>query len=312
MAVSHSKSRSPMISVIIPSYNHGEFIAEAIASVVAQNYRPLELIIVDDGSQDNSVTVINREIKDLQKHGPGLAVRFFRQPNSGAHIAINRGLNLADGEWLTILNSDDRFLPKRLSKLISKCRGEKSLLGLTRVLHVDANDRLVPPNSPFVSWYRDSLSKTFPTVGFHLLYNNVAVSTGNLFFHKSLFERLGGFRSYELMHDYDFILRSLTWTEPVWLREPLLAYRIHGQNTVTRVRHKSVYEAAEVATDFLAQTVLFPDPPNRAAPWAPRWGDKMKKFLTDNKDSWLRGWIGPDFIQESLAHLDKTKNREMW
>lgn len=100
------------VSVVIPLYNHARYIAEAVASVLDQGELLRELIVIDDGSRDASAEVM-----------AGLAagdarIRFLTQENRGAHATINRGLALATGEFVTILNSDDAYLPGRFAALV--------------------------------------------------------------------------------------------------------------------------------------------------------------------------------------------------
>jgi len=103
-----------LVSVIIPSYNHAMYISQAVNSVLQQTwsevlFRDLELIVIDDGSQDNSLEILER-LAILA----GSQMRVIGQENQGAHAAINRGLEMAKGSILAILNSDDHFHLRRL------------------------------------------------------------------------------------------------------------------------------------------------------------------------------------------------------
>ena len=99
----------PLVSVVIPSFNHARFIGSAVRSVLGQSLSDLELIVVDDGSTDNSLEILGG-FSD-----PRLKV--YPQANAGAHAAINRGLELASGVYLSILNSDDLYHRERLENL---------------------------------------------------------------------------------------------------------------------------------------------------------------------------------------------------
>ena len=94
------------VSVVIPSYNHAAYIREAVDSVLSQSLSDLELIVVDDGSQDESLDIL-AGYSDRRFH-------LYTQLNQGAHAAINRGLHAAAGDYLAILNSDDAYHPQRL------------------------------------------------------------------------------------------------------------------------------------------------------------------------------------------------------
>ena len=96
----------PLVSIIIPVYNAEAYLAEAIESVLRQTYRPIELIVVDDGSTDSSAEVAKRFDK----------VRFCFQPQSGAAAARNQGSSLAQGKFLAFLDADDLWSAHKLSR----------------------------------------------------------------------------------------------------------------------------------------------------------------------------------------------------
>jgi glycosyltransferase involved in cell wall biosynthesis len=96
-----------MVSVIIPTFNRAALLVKAIESVFAQTYKDYEVIVVDDGSVDNT-----REILKPYCH----QLRYFYQQNRGASAAQNNGIELAKGEWISILASDDEWLPTKLER----------------------------------------------------------------------------------------------------------------------------------------------------------------------------------------------------
>jgi glycosyltransferase involved in cell wall biosynthesis len=103
------KSKNPLVSVILPTYNRGWILTEAIDSVLAQDYKEYELIVVDDGSTDNT-----REILDT--YGQNIIV--LRQTNKGVSAARNRGIAEAGGQLIAFLDSDDLWLPRKLSRQV--------------------------------------------------------------------------------------------------------------------------------------------------------------------------------------------------
>src|SRR2546430_1228645 len=103
----------PLVSVILPVYNREKSVARAVESVLAQTYRPLELIVVDDGSTDGTRGV-------LEQFGGRIAL--LRQPNAGAYSARNLGLRHARGELVAFIDSDDIWLPHRLSAQVPLMR----------------------------------------------------------------------------------------------------------------------------------------------------------------------------------------------
>nr|VFJ75036.1 MAG: Glycosyltransferase involved in cell wall bisynthesis [Candidatus Kentron sp. FW] len=102
--------KPPLVSVIIPCYNHGRFVAEAIGSVLGQSHSPVEIIVVDDGSTDDSAQVIATF---------GDRVRLLRQENLGPSAARNTGFLASQGEFITFLDADDLYEADFITRLLS-------------------------------------------------------------------------------------------------------------------------------------------------------------------------------------------------
>lgn len=107
------KAMAELVSIIMPSYNTAEYIAETVQSVIAQIYQNWELIIVDDCSTDDTDEVIKPFLADGR-------IRYFKnEKNSGAAVSRNRALREAKGKWIAFLDSDDLWLPEKLEKQIA-------------------------------------------------------------------------------------------------------------------------------------------------------------------------------------------------
>jgi len=101
-----------LVSIVMPSYNTAEYIAESIQSVLAQSYKNWELLIVDDCSTDNTDEIVKPYLIDER-------IRYLRnEKNSGAAVSRNRALRDAKGKWIAFLDSDDLWMPDKLSKQI--------------------------------------------------------------------------------------------------------------------------------------------------------------------------------------------------
>jgi glycosyltransferase involved in cell wall biosynthesis len=108
---------SGLVSVIVPTYNRAQFLSTALDSVWNQTYRPIELIVVDDGSSDDTPSVVSRW---ADRHaGSRFKVRFRRQENSGAPTARNLGLIESRGEYIQFLDSDDALHPQKIGVQVS-------------------------------------------------------------------------------------------------------------------------------------------------------------------------------------------------
>lgn len=103
----------PLVSVIMPAYNSSDTIKESVNSIINQTYRNLELIIIDDYSDDETYDILENDFNDER-----IVIRRLTQ-NSGAGIARNEGINIAKGRFIAFCDSDDRWLPEKLTKQIS-------------------------------------------------------------------------------------------------------------------------------------------------------------------------------------------------
>jgi alpha-1,3-rhamnosyltransferase len=105
--------KTPLITVVIPSFNHQAYVAQSIQSVLDQTYKKIELIVIDDGSSDSSAKVIQK----LLHHNE---FKFITRKNRGLAATLNEGIKLAKGKYICFLASDDYFLPRRIEHAVSK------------------------------------------------------------------------------------------------------------------------------------------------------------------------------------------------
>ncbi len=225
----------PLVSVIVPSYNYEKYIRSALLSIFNQQYHSLELIIVDDSSKDKSCEIIESMLadKEFKKRFAKEIIFLKHDSNQGAHKSINEGINRSSGEYVTILNADDLFETNRIGELVSNIVEKQSHFIFSKVKVINEYEKEISDsNEQAIDFIRiqESIEK-FPTVGWSLIPHNTAISTGNMLFTKELFDRLGGFRNLQYCHDWDFALRALLVTEPLYIDTTLYLYRLHGNNT---------------------------------------------------------------------------------
>jgi len=219
-----------MISVVIPAYNHERFIGSTIESVLNQTWEQFELIIVDDGSTDSTADIIQ------SYDDPRLT--YYYQENQDAYNTINRGIGLAEGDFIAILNSDDIYDHNRLQRLIEKHKETGAQCLFTDVIPIsDEGEVFTNPDFGWNIWHQKNRNYYQKCGDLYsgFLHGNFMVTTSNLFMTAEAAAKVGKFCSLRYLHDYDFIFRMMrTYPQRVlYLQdEKLLYYRIHDGNTL--------------------------------------------------------------------------------
>ncbi len=219
------------VSIIIPAYNHERYIGHTIESALEQTHENLEIIIINDGSTDRTEDVI-RSYKDRR-------IAYFYQENQDAYNTINRGLGLATGDYISILNSDDIYERNRLERLLDLQHRNKAKCLFTDVIPIsDKGEVFTDVNFGWNVWHQKNRS-FYEEVGdlyIAFLKGNFMVTTSNLFMTAEAAKKVGKFCSLRYLHDYDYIFRMmLAFPEGIeYVKdEKLLFYRIHGSNTLS-------------------------------------------------------------------------------
>ena len=264
----------PLVSVVIPAYNHEKFIAEAISSVTNQTYENLEIILVDDGSSDQTLEIAKKTLENSPRPH-----QIFSQENQGAHAAINFGVSKSKGKYVTVLNSDDFYDTERFSTIIPALENSDSSVAFSSVEWVDGDSRIMKDHGLATEFgLKLKYAQRFPSCGFALLDSNIAISTGNIVFTRELFDNIGGFKDLKFCHDWDFILETLKFTEPIVIPEKLYNYRFHGDNTFLKLQDILADEHKTVLGNFL-KTKNFQNP---IFPCAAKWPDYFPEFIREH------------------------------
>ena len=219
------------ISVIIPAYNHEKFVGQAVESVLNQSWKNLELIVIDDGSTDRTGEII--------KSYDDKRLTYIYQENRDAYNALNRGLHMAKGDYISILNSDDVYPPNRLKRLVSVRKKTKAACIFTDIQPIGENgEKFLDPGFWWHLWHKKNRDfyKQCGDLYTAFLKGNFMVTTSNLFLRKDAVKRVGDFCSLRYLHDYDYIFRvMLNFPGQVKYldKEKLLYYRLHGGSTLS-------------------------------------------------------------------------------
>lgn len=211
--------QEPLVSVIIPSFNNARFLPEAIESILNQSYTDVEIIVVDDGSTDDTQSVLARYGDRLVTH---------TQTNQGVCVARNQGLEMASGEYVVFLDADDYFLPDKIRDQVDAFLAAPYV----QMVHsgwdvVNEDGSLIHHRMPWTRVPRLDLES-------FLLWKPVHPAA--LMFRKDLLVEVGGFdSSLSQAEDVDLMLRLLVrGARVIWLRQATACYRQHGNGAMRR------------------------------------------------------------------------------
>ncbi|MGI8469851.1 MAG: glycosyltransferase family 2 protein [Pyrinomonadaceae bacterium] len=236
----------PLVSVIIPNYNYAQYLREAIDSVLRQTYENIEIIVVDDGSKDESKEV-------LQSCGDKIETVF--QQNLGVSAARNNGVRKSVGEFIALLDADDMWLPEKIERQIQKFT-ENSEIGLVHVGVEEFDDA--------GNILKTRLNGMAGEVSHELLLSKNAVILGGgsgMMIPRKVFEEVEGFDLRLLTSaDWDLFYRVSRSYKVGFVNEVLLRYRIHGSNmhgNVARMEREMLfgYEKAFSEKDTAVQEI---------------------------------------------------------
>ncbi|MCD9189480.1 MAG: glycosyltransferase [Pyrinomonadaceae bacterium] len=206
----------PKVSVIIPNYNYANYIAKTIDSVLAQTYKNLEIIVIDDGSKDNSLEILE---------GYGEKIKVLKQQNQGVSMARNNGAANSSGEYIAFLDADDIWLPGKMEVQMKRFFDD----GEIGLVHCSM-DFIDPNGKPCGENYNGMEGRVADE--FLRFEKGVVVGAGSTgVVPRRIFDELGGFdKRFSTAADWDFSYRLATKYKIAFVREPLVLYRIHNSN----------------------------------------------------------------------------------
>lgn len=222
-------AQKPLVSVIIPSYNHRDYLETAIRSALAQDYTPIQLIVIDDGSKDGSAALLETLSEEL-------GFTFLCHENMGVCRTLNRAIReAAKGEYVALLASDDAW------------RHDKIRLQIDAIMAMPGSEFCFSRAKNFVNDPHAENGGTFPQ---SCMSGNVLekvflrqhVPAGTMMFSRRLYDRLGGFDEMLKEEDWDFVIRCAAETRFSAVDEPLLFYRAHATNTMTSTPRQAIFQ----------------------------------------------------------------------
>lgn len=235
----------PLVSVIIPNYNHAPYLKQRIDSVLDQTYSNLEVIILDDNSIDNS-----RMIIEAYQNNPKVVYIEYNEVNSGSTFyQWQKGLNLAKGEWIWIAESDDVAESNFLEKLLN-LNGDKSEIRYCASYLINEENEIIsdsivptpPPNTGLIS------GKEF--IRQYLVRENSIPNASAVIFKKKLvrIDTLKSIVEFKLNGDWMFWINILINTNICFIETPLNKFRVHSQTVRSKEKSNALLEYFHIAS----------------------------------------------------------------
>ena len=286
--------KDPTFSIIIPLYNKQRSILKTIKSVLSQDYRNYEIVVVDDGSTDDSVSIVENLHSER--------VKLYQKENGGPSSARNYGVKKAEGDWILFLDADDTLEPGALSMAATNIKKHRFADVFTYNLYVEQNGNKYVRNvehtkgyclSPFVSWYLDQI---YPRTGTMVLRRKIMLQEP---YREDLCRHEDTEDTFRIMRSYTFYA----------CKEPLFSY---NQDTLAasqkrmdyhedfvcmmEPKGKSFFEQMAMYKLYREACIVYPECVDEI------YGDTFKKMKYGRGDKYLKKWKR---IKEILRKLIK-------
>ncbi len=233
------KNSASLVSVIITCYNYGKYLAQCVESVLSQSYRDLEIIIVNDGSTDNTDEVIANYLSDPR-------IRSIKQANAGQANAKNTGILNANGAFLAFLDADDRWLPDKLEKQLACFDNPDVGVVYCRARYLDEES-----NEFDYDMMAEYLQPRRGRVSEWLVFDNFIQFSSSVV-KKQCFEKFGAFdETLKMGIDWDLWLRLSTVYEFDYVDERLIFYRMGHSGQMSKNMEERFRCADRIIKNFL-------------------------------------------------------------
>lgn len=217
-------AKPPLVSAVIPTYNNAALVGDGVASALAQTHQPIEVIVVDDGSTDNTLDRLQRF---------GSEVRIIQQEHAGPAVARNAGIRAASGEYVAFLDADDLWLPEKVARCVALLEANANAgVAYTgvRIFEMDTGSR----------YLLDQYAKS-GHLARDLFMECRGVNTSTLVVRKKCLAAVGGFdEEFFRAQDWDLMIRLAEQFEYAHEPDALTERRLHTQSL--SVTHAHLYK----------------------------------------------------------------------
>jgi glycosyltransferase involved in cell wall biosynthesis len=224
-----TEQQRPKISVIISSYNHAQYLPECLDSILTQTYQDFEIVVVDDGSKDNSHEIL----VGYQEKYPD-KVHYFWHPdhaNKGISISCNLAISKAAGMYLAWTGSDDAWYPEKLARQVAVMESNANIgMVYSQMCLFDGNGNSLPGKIGI-----DITNDESPVVR---LFAGNWIPASTVLIRKTCLEQIGLFDNDLVYSDWDLFIRLVSRWKTAYINDPLARYRLHGKNISAGIETK--------------------------------------------------------------------------
>jgi alpha-1,3-rhamnosyltransferase len=209
---------TPSVSVVVPSYNHASFITRCLRSIINQSHKPLELIVIDDGSDDASLDHIEKVLNDCS-----FDCELIARPHRGLAPTLNEGLKRSRGEYFAYLGSDDLWLRAFVESRVKLLQlHTNAVLAYGHTFVINECDQIIECSNDWAPYTGGCVRE--------MLLHNIVPFSPSVLYRREVLER-HGWNQEAGLEDYDLYLRLSSEGDFAFDGAPLCAWRRHGHNT---------------------------------------------------------------------------------
>ncbi len=277
---------NPLVSVIVPSYNHEKYILQTIESIVNQTYENIELIVIDDGSKDDSVSIL----KNLEKE---YNFTLITRENKGLCETLNEGISIANGKYIAVCASDDIYLENKIK---------------TQVDFMENNSDFALCYSKVISFNNDGEKKYTKSdkcksgyIFYDLLKTNFIPAVTQMY-KKDIFDIIGNFDKTLWIEDWDMLLRISYKYQIGFIDEYLAMYRNHDTNISGSKYSDKMYKNEKAILEKWSEIKEYE---KFVSFWAVKWFCNLQEFDKVESKKYLKFALKKFYIKKVFKALIK-------
>lgn len=277
--------KNPLVSVLVPSYNHEKYIVETIESIINQTYKNIELIVIDDGSKDNSILIL----KKLQKL---YNFTLVSRENKGLCETLNEAILMASGKYIAVCASDDIYLEHKIEKQVDFMENNDFALCYSKVISFNnQGKKKYPKSSKYKSGY----------IFYDLLKTNFIPAVTQMY-RKDIFDVIGYFDKNLWIEDWDMLLRISNKYQIGFIDDYLAMYRNHDSNISGSNYSDKMYKNEKIILEKWSNVNNYD---KYLSLWSIKWFCNLQEFDKNESKKYLKVALKNFYIKKVFKSLIK-------